>query len=35
LGHQWQSTLIDEDVVFAAELATIGWVSTGMLAAEW
>jgi hypothetical protein len=35
LGYQWQPTLIDQDVVFAAELATIGWVPASMFATTW
>lgn len=34
LGYQWKPTLIDQQVVFAAELATIGRVLTRMLAAR-
>jgi hypothetical protein len=31
-GYQRQPTLIHEHMVFAAELATIGWISASMLA---
>ena len=34
-GHQWQPTLIDQNVMFAAELAAIGWISTSVLTTEW
>jgi hypothetical protein len=33
LGYQRQAALIDKNVVFAAELATISWVPTGVLTA--
>lgn len=33
--YQWEPALIDEDVVFAAQLATIGRIPTCMLSARW
>ena len=33
LGYQRQAALIDKNVVFAAKLAPISWVPTGMLTA--
>ena len=31
LDYQWQATLIDQDMVLAAKLASISWVPAGML----
>jgi hypothetical protein len=32
LGHQWKSSLIHQQMVFASEFAAIGWVSARVFA---